>query len=225
MKTKSFIRKSPHILIAQNGSAAHNYEAVLDYLAIPYTTSLSAASKTACDMLILPGGGDISPELYDCANRGSRNIELSKDLAQLSLLDDFIHQKKPVLGICKGFQLIQVYFGGTLVQDLNPGHLHYHPQKDILHETQNRKGSFLEKLYGPACTVNSCHHQAVLRPAPGLEVLQTAPDHVIEAICHPFLPVIGVQWHPERLCLEFQRPDAIDGLSLFEHFLHTSSAV
>lgn len=210
----------PHILIAQNGPDAHNYEAVLEYLEIPYTTTLSTTSCTAFDMLILPGGGDISPDLYNCANAGSRNIELQKDLAQLSLLDDFIYQKKPVLGICKGFQLIQIYFGGTLVQDLKPGNSHYHPQKDILHKTWNQKGSFFERLYGSTCTVNSCHHQAVFQPAPGLEILQTAPDHVIEAMCHPLLPVLGVQWHPERLCLGFGQPDAVNGLTLIEHFLH-----
>lgn len=212
----------PHILIAQNDSAAHNYEAVLEHLAIPYTTALSADSKAAYDMLLLPGGGDISPDLYHCSNHGSRNIERQKDLAQLTLLDDFIRQKKPVLGICKGFQLIQIYFGGTLVQDLTPGDLHYHSQKDILHEAKNRKGSFLEELYGSVCTINSCHHQAVFYPAPGLEILQAAPDHVIEAMRHTNLPILGVQWHPERLCLGFRQSAAVNGLDLFEYFLRAS---
>lgn len=210
----------PHVLIAQKNSAAHNYEAVLEHLAIPYTTALSAASVTTYDMLLLPGGGDIDPALYHCKNCGSRAIEPQTDLAQLTLLDDFIRQKKPVLGICKGFQLIQIYWGGTLVQDLKPGELHYHPQKDILHEVWNQKGSFFEKQYGTVCTVNSCHHQAVFRPAPGLEILQTAADHVIESMRHSDLPVLGVQWHPERLCLRFQRPAAVNGLALFEYFLH-----
>lgn len=210
----------PHVLIAQNDFAAHNYEAVLEHLAIPYTTTLSVASKTAYDMLLLPGGGDISPDLYHCSNHGSRNIERQKDLAQITLLDNFIRQKKPVLGICKGFQLIQIYFGGTLVQDLTPSDLHYHSQKDILHEVENREGSFLKKLYGSVCTINSCHHQAVFNPAPGLEILQTAPDHVIEAMRHTALPIWGVQWHPERLCLGFRQPDAVNGLALFEQFLH-----
>lgn len=213
------MKTPPHILIAQKGSAARNYESVLEYLAIPYTTALSAASVTAFDMLLLPGGGDISPDLYHCENHGSRNIEPESDLAQLSFLDDFVRQKKPVLGICKGFQLIQIYFGGALVQDLDPEDLHYHPKKDLLHEVRNREGSFLETLYGTACTVNSCHHQAVLDPAPGLEILQTAPDHVIESVHHAVLPVLGVQWHPERLCLKFKQPDAVNGLALFEHFL------
>lgn len=211
---------TPHILIAQDGPDARNYEAVLEALKIPYTTTLSGTAGTACDMLLLPGGGDISPDLYHCADCGSRNIERPKDIAQLSLLDDFVRRKKPVLGICKGFQLIQIYFGGALVQDLKPNELHYRPKKDILHEAQNQKGSFLETLYGSACTVNSYHHQAVLSPAPGLEVLQTAPDHVIEAMCHSVLPILGVQWHPERLCLGFGQPDAVNGLALFEYFLH-----
>lgn len=214
------MKRLPHVLIAQRNSAAHNYEAVLEQLTIPYTTSLSDASITKYDMLLLPGGGDIDPALYHCQNHGSRAIEPQTDLAQLTLLDHFIHQKKPVLGICKGFQLIQIYFGGTLVQDLNPCELHYHLQKDILHEVRNQKGSFFEKQYGAVCTVNSCHHQAVFRPAPGLEILQTAPDHVIESMCHSDLPVLGVQWHPERLCLGFQQPAAVNGLALFEYFLH-----
>lgn len=209
----------PHILIAQSGSAARNYEAVMEHLAIPYTTTLSTISKTTYDMLLLPGGGDISPDLYHCENCGSRNIEPQTDLAQLSLLDDFIRRKKPVLGICKGFQLIQIYFGGALVQDLQPCRLHYQPPHDVLHKVRNQKSSFLEKLYGPVCTVNSFHHQAVLSPAPGLEVLQTAPDHVIEAMRHSVLPILGFQWHPERLCLSFRRPDAIDGLALFQSCL------
>lgn len=212
--------KQPHVLIAQSGPSSHNYEAVMEYMKIPYTTTLTSVSPDSYDMLLLPGGGDIYPPLYAERNEGSRNIEALKDLQQLTLLDDFIKKGKPVMGICKGFQLIQIYFGGDLVQDLVPDTAHYHPQKDILHPADNKKGSLLESIYGSSCIINSCHHQAVLYPAPGLQAVQTGPDTVIEAMVHSAFPVLGIQWHPERLCLKFRNPGAVNGLLIFQRFLH-----
>lgn len=214
------MNQKPHILIAQERPFSRNYESVLEYLKIPYTTALTPDTPNSYDVLLLPGGGDLYPGLYTEHNEGSRNIEAAKDLLQLTLLDDFIKGKKPIMGICKGFQLLQIYFGGDLVQDLIPASSHYHPENDILHPADNKKGSILDDIYGSSCIINSCHHQAVLYPAPGLQVIQTGPEQVIEAMVHSALPVLGLQWHPERLCLQFRHPDAVDGLLIFQHFLH-----
>lgn len=115
-----------------------------------------------------------------------------------------------VLGICRGHQVINVFFGGTLVQDL-PGH-GAAGDIDRLHFVRTA-ASPLRELYGERHVVNSAHHQAVDRLGSGLRALQWAPDGTVEALCHRTLPVWGVQWHPERT------GGYLDGVRLFRWFL------
>ncbi len=94
-----------------------------------------------------------------------------------------------------------------------------HPQADQVHPVRAQPGSLLHTLYGPRFSVNSSHHQAVDCPAPGLVLTLRAVDGVPEAIEHPSLPILGVQFHPERMSGPLLRPDTVDGAPIFRWFL------
>ena len=152
-----------------------------------------------CDALLLPGGGDMEPWRYGQSNTASRGLEPERDTAELMLLERFTAAGKPVLGICRGIQVINVFFGGTLCQDL-PGHSAVDGH-DSFHTVRTARSPLLA-VCGPLCRVNSAHHQAADAPGRGLRAVQWAEDGAVEAVCHDCLPVWGVQWHPERLPVE-----------------------
>ena len=154
-------------------------------------------------------------------NKGSRNIDALLDSVQFSLLQAFVSAGKPVLGICKGIQLINVAFGGTLIQDLSAESLAIHAwaETDKIHISKAAPGTFPAQLYGSAPRVNSAHHQAVGTVGDGLRIAQYGPDFVVEALYHERLPIIGVQWHPERMCFSYAREDMADGSHLLSYFL------
>lgn len=161
-----------------------------------------AAEALKWDALVLPGGGDLEPWRYGQENTASRGLEPRRDEEELRLLADFTAAGKPVLGVCRGLQTINVFFGGTLAQDI-PGHSAA-GGRDRLHAVKTAP-SPLQALLGEELTVNSAHHQAADRLGAGLEAVQWAEDGVIEALCHRRLPVWGVQWHPERLAADAGR--------------------
>ena len=171
------------------------------------------------DALILPGGGDIDPVLFHQENQGSHAMEPELDRLQLFLLRSFLRKNLPVLGICKGMQLINVCLGGSIIQDLPTAGRHAYIGKDQIHPSHAEKGSLLHTLYGENFPVNSAHHQGIAEPGEGLIVIQRAFDGVAEAIVHSHLPVLGVQWHPERMCFARKRPDTPDGSLLLARFL------
>ncbi|WP_295753847.1 gamma-glutamyl-gamma-aminobutyrate hydrolase family protein [uncultured Oscillibacter sp.] len=146
------------------------------------------------DALLLPGGGDLEPWRYGQANAASRNLDPERDEAELALLQDFTAAGKPVLGICRGLQTVNVFFGGTLAQDI-PGH-GARGGADGLHPVRRAPGAPMPLSGG---WVNSAHHQAADRLGSGLRAVQWAEDGVVEALVHRRLPVWAVQWHPERL--------------------------
>ena len=113
-----------------------------------------------CDGLLLPGGGDLEPWRYGQPNTASRGLEPERDAAELLLLEQFAAAGKPVLGICRGLQTVNVFFGGTLVQDL-PGHGAV-DGKDRLHPVRTAQSS-LGGICGEEAVVNSAHHQAADR--------------------------------------------------------------
>lgn len=168
------------------------------------------------DGLLLPGGGDLDPSFYGQEDVGCTNMDPERDRRELELCQQFLSAKKPILGICRGAQVLAVALGGTLIQQIEH-HSGLPNGADRLHET--RTAGILTGLYGPYCTVNSWHHQAVGQLPPDCRILQISDDGVIEAFCHNTLPVLAVQWHPERLCGRFARPDAANGLLLFRYFL------
>ena len=174
------------------------------------------------DGLVLPGGIDMNPARYGEENNGTEEYNDVLDEFQLDILGKFVEEKKPVFGICRGMQLINVYFGGSLIQHLatTPRHRMSDLTKpDIIHESFACPGSWLEQIYGPCFTHNSAHHQAVDRPGEHIVIdLYSAVDHVVEALHHEELPVYAVQWHPERMCLDNARDDTVEGLLMMNFF-------
>jgi len=178
------------ILLPQN--RFRNYVFALESLGAEITFD----ENDDCGGLLLPGGGDIHPRLYGEEIDGSKNIDEQRDERETALLAKFVSMKKPVLGICRGVQLINVFFGGSLYQDIQD-HTCFE-DGDRLHGSHT-DSAILKSIYSGSFTVNSSHHQAVKKLGNGLRAVQWAEDGTVEAVCHETLPVFGVQWHPERL--------------------------
>lgn len=171
------------------------------------TDTLRALYERA-DALLIPGGGDINPARYGApAHPLTAGIDDARDQLEITAVRWAAAEGRPLLGICRGHQLVHVALGGMLVQDI-PSQVetsirHNNPvnRRDRIHPVSVAPDSRLAALLravNPA--VNSLHHQAVNRPAPGLRVVAHAPDGVIEASelpDHPFF--LAVQWHPEDL--------------------------
>lgn len=170
------------------------------------------------DGLLLPGGLDIHPSHYGQQDTACGLTDTALDEVQFSAADAFIKAGKPVLGICRGHQLLNVYFGGSLIQDIEtaPKHMKIDDQ-DNVHSTVAE--DYIAALYGEMPTVNSSHHQAVDELGKGLLAVQWAQDSTVEAMRHESLPVISVQWHPERMCFAYAREDTVDGSAVLRYFL------
>jgi len=178
--------------------------------------SENIGEAVSCAALLLPGGGDLEPWRYGQENTASRGLDPARDREELALLETFTVLRRPVLGICRGLQTVNIFFGGTLLQDI-PGHSQT-DGRDRLHPVRTAP-SPLRVLYGKNAVVNSAHHQAADRLGTGLEAVQWTPDGTVEALFHRTLPVWAVQWHPERLRGGWARPEAVDGDRLFRAFL------
>jgi len=150
----------------------------------------------SCAGLLLPGGADIHPGLYGQENMVSLGIDTERDYLELKAFDFFKELNRPIFGICRGVQLINVALGGNLHQDI-PGHSQINGA-DRLHMSYTDDKQ-LCRLFGKSFLINSSHHQAVDRLGNGLRAVQWADDGTVEAIRHDTLPIFGVQWHPERL--------------------------
>lgn len=178
------------------------------------------------DALVLTGGVDISPTHYGESPRSPAWAgDLRRDTYELGLFRAMLDRDKPILGICRGHQLINVALGGSLHQDLREERPNARVHRDAAlydaneHELQLEPGGALAALYGGAlrARVNTVHHQAIARLADGLVVDARCPDDgVVEAISLPTRRFVrGVQWHPE-----FRDPEggALDNGVLREAF-------
>jgi len=181
------------------------YFEALGAVAVPVSNVLAdpVAYVEALDLdgLILSGGGDIAPALYGAGNSHSDEIAPPRDRTEWALLEWAVRREKPVMGICRGMQVINVYFGGALVQDIPALLSSMTPHADSTHAITLTHARLAEALGEPALHVNSHHHQGMTAAtlAPDLEGLAVSEeDGVIEALWHRALPVLGVQWHPER---------------------------
>ena len=173
------------------------------------------------DGLLLTGGADIHPSRYGQPVNGSVAMDEARDEAEWKLIDAFLQAGKPVFGICRGCQVLNVYFGGSLHQDIETKARHrLDPKQPYLVHSVAVSDPVLEAQYGKVFVVNSCHHQAVDRLGQGLRITAVCPDDgVVEAFTHESLPVFAVQWHPEKLTGSYLRPDAVDGSPIFDHFI------
>ncbi len=187
----------------------HEVERVGDYLQL-------------IDGLMITGGAfDVSPALYgDATMHEKTTLKERRTKFEWAIMKGCVEAQKPILGICGGEQLLNVILGGTLIQhipDSVPGALEHEqktPRTEPGHDVTVKEGTLLHRIVGKnMVSVNTAHHQAVGKPAPGIIVNATTTDGVIEGIelpSHPFC--LGVQWHPEY------HVDAADGL-IFEAFV------
>ena len=181
---------------------------------------LPKAQAKDYDGLILCGGCDVKPFLYGQKVNGCRAIDDIRDAVEMQLIEQFIKQNKPILGICRGHQILNVYFEGTLIQHIKTAEQHVrNVYGDSIHIIETVPNSIIANLYGDKFFVNSAHHQAIDKIGKGLIVTsRSEKDEIVESFEHESLPVYGVQFHPERMCLNNQRDDTIDGIKIFEHF-------
>tara|TARA_B100001059_G_scaffold127461_1_gene127351 strand:+ start:605 stop:1312 length:708 start_codon:yes stop_codon:yes gene_type:complete len=160
------------------------------------------------DGLLISGGDfDIDPSFYG-QKILSNNVKtiLKRTEFEMHLINLFIQREKPILGICGGSQLINVYFNGSLIQDIktNINHEQPNPRDETSHEIILEENSYFKKINSEKIYVNSAHHQAVDRLGIDLVVDARAPDGIIEAFHHiSHCYCLGVQWHPEFLITDF----------------------
>ena len=177
------------------------------------------------DGVVLPGGSDIDPALYNSyPQKNLGDISPKRDRWELKILKLAMEMKKPILGICRGFQLINIYYGGSLKVDVcGNNHESKIPHMALMvpkyyktHKLELKEGSRLAQIFKKKeIEVNSYHHQAVDKVGDDLKVSAVAPDGFVEGIEDPNYPyLVGVQWHPEMMSAEYP-----EQLSLFEDFV------
>ena len=175
-----------------------------------------------CDGLLLPGGGDMDPKFYGQARiPACGEPNLLRDAAEPLLLRAFLAADKPVLGICRGIQVMNAVLGGDLYQDIKPfEHLPHNGHWAKVHTVTVRRGTLLSRILGQdTVLVNSQHHQAVDQVAPGFTLAALSEDGIVEAIEKPDARFcLGVQWHPEWLS---DADPAMQGL--FDAFVNACS--
>jgi putative glutamine amidotransferase len=161
-----------------------------------------------CDGLLLTGGGDLDPISFreKTGIHFSRDVDGERDEYEGYLLRLARDKNLPVLAICRGMQLVNTYFGGTLFQDIQaetPGiikHQVLYESANAEHSVRNQKGTKINTIFGERVLVNSNHHQAVKKLGAGLIASAFSDDGIVEAIeAVGSWWLVGVQWHPERL--------------------------
>lgn len=194
---------------------------------IPCTTNeeVIASTVSRIDLLVLTGGADVNPGRYGAqASPKCAKPDLARDAFEFRLLAAARRRRLPVVGICRGCQLLNVAFGGTLWQDLpseftnrvaglNHEFGSYYRPADYpsAHTVRPLKGTRLAAAIGEGdLAVNSHHHQAVKRLAAGFVVAARAPDGVIEAFEGTDYPAVGLQFHPEAIVARAEASDAYD---------------
>ncbi len=185
-------------------------------LPITGIATLVAEAVRRCDGVMLTGGDDVEPDLYDKAMPASLRkkvlgIDRQRDLFELILINEALRQHKPLLAICRGHQVLNIALGGTLIADIPTqvpdalDHRRSDAKDKLVHDVTVVRGSLLALITGKKqLGTNTSHHQAAGTIAPSLRVTATSKDGIIEALepaepgFSPFL--LGVQFHPERLC-------------------------
>lgn len=175
---------------------------------LPIITDKAAIKRqlAAMDALLLSGGGDAQPQLFgEEPVRELGKVIPERDSHELLLVKQALKAGKPVLGICRGCQMLAIALGGTINQHLTAGegavqHDQNSPGDYAGHTVFVEPGSKLANILGEKIMTNSFHHQAIKDVASGLKVSARAKDGVIEAVEHQSADfVIGVQWHPELM--------------------------
>ena len=181
-----------------------------------YDTTNARATLERFDGLLLTGGGDIDPEFYGSSPKHDlRGLSRARDESEIALIHSAREMRLPTLAICRGIQIVNVAFGGTLIQDIAadwPGALTHDgaARSTRTHPVTLEPDSLAAKAVGSVNPeVNSLHHQSVDRIAADLRVTGRSPDGIVEAAesTDPDWWALCVQWHPEDLVDEPQSPD------------------
>ncbi len=220
------LRVAMPIIAFNDDSYIHAVEA-LGAQALVYHT-VEELDVNAFDCLLLPGGQDINPARYGQENNGSGVWNDELDELQLAFLDAAVKAGKPIFGICRGMQLMNVYFGGTLVQHIETYKDH---ARDTLTDPDKHhdavvtgEKSYLYPLYGETFRINSSHHQVLDRLGDGIVVdLYSSEDHLVEGAHHESLPIWMVQWHPERCKPTPEQPLEVEGSKVLAFFLEQAA--
>ncbi len=179
------------------------------------------------DGIVLTGGGDIDPDYFnEIPIKELGEINELRDAFDIALIKLASARQIPILGICRGLQVINVAFGGSLYQDIisqyrSPllEHNQELPREEPSHTVKIVKDSFLETITGKTeLQTNSFHHQAIKIPADDFLIAATSSDGIIEAFEAPFKHIYGVQWHPENMTSTNE-----DMLNLFRFFINEAS--
>lgn len=165
------------------------------------------------DALLVPGGVDVAPQYYGEEPRETVTcVDREQDAFELALIRETAKAGKPIFAICRGIQVVNVAFGGTLWQDIPSqcpeAHGHYQKtdsRSEEYHTVKLLPGTRLREIFGEEeILTNSYHHQAIRELAPGFAVSARTADGLIEGIENQDGSVIAVQWHPE--CMEERHP-------------------
>lgn len=208
----------PKILLSVN-SKKENYINAINNCGAVAVSQYCSEDCDGYDGLLLCGGNDIDPLYYGEEMNGSVDIDKKRDASEFELVKAFVEKKKPIMGICRGLQLLNVAFGGNLCQHIENADKHGALTDDLVHNVTADSKSFLYDIYGEKFAVNSHHYQAIKKVADDFTVIAKADNDTIEAIMHKELPIFAVQWHPERMCFLEKRNDTVDGAELFNYFI------
>ena len=175
-------------------------------------------------LLLTGSSSDVTPALYGQENTAAAGCDSELDRMELDLVNAFLRAGKPILGICRGIQVLNVALGGTLYQDIPTQRpdaiVHSGPtdRDDVFHQLETLPGSAMEKLYGTGLLTNSYHHQAVSTLGRGLRATAWTEDGIVEAVEHETLPLLAVQFHPERM-IGKEQTHAADMRPLMQYFV------
>lgn len=209
-----FINTKAPVIGAEYDYFRNNYsKAIIEgggiplYIPVVDDISVLINQISACDGILIPGGEDVNPLFYGEEPKPLLQSTIPRvDRFQIHLIKEALKSNKPILTICRGTQILNVAFGGTLYQDIsyasdNPiQHNQLTQLYDVTHSVEITKHSILYKLFGQSLLVNSAHHQSINKLGNGLFVTALASDGIVEGIeLKGDKFVVGVQWHPEML--------------------------
>lgn len=211
---------NPRILISRSPQSSGLYETAVEKAGGEALSFHCPDPELDFDGLILAGGGDVDPAEILEENHGSFDIDIPRDKAELALVSRCVYENKPILGICRGHQVVNIALGGNIYQDLPPKLRDIHAQdaqgNNPSHPIRLGMATMLSDLYGPEMEVNSSHHQAVYKFGQGLYATAWDEIGLVEAMQHGSLPIWTVQFHPEQMLGE---GEAFDGQKIFDFFL------
>ena len=218
------------ILIAGWETAIDKYDddiAAFAKLGCKAFLSLNPEDADDVDGIVFPGSMQgVNPKLWGAESQENCELNDELDRRQGVFLEKAIEKRIPVLGICRGMQYINVHLGGMLNQKIPSWQIHRITKPESYHQMHPMEGTFMERLFGEETEINTRHYWAVENLGKGLYLtaLWHNPDsreeQVIEGYAHKDYPIIGVQWHPERMVVHGDPVQQENGKKMLEYWLN-----